>query len=127
MARFFGGNEYKASEKNFAAHYLHHMATHADLNHSVIHPGRTDKNAARPMHFNSLLNKHLLLWISNTVGNHPGRGASRSRAGSRIFAVVKHHSRVQPGRGVHGFARHEIKKLPAGLSQVLLRSAEIHS
>ena len=68
MARFIGGNEYKSSEKNFAAHHLHNIAANADVNHSVIYPRRADKNAARPMHFNSLLNKHLLLWISNTIG-----------------------------------------------------------
>src|SRR2546421_11325171 len=113
MARFSGTKREKTSEENFSAHYLDHIATHADVNHSVIRARRADKNTAGPTHFGSLLDPRLVLWISNTIGHHPCGGAPRGGGRGRIFSVVKNHPRMQSCRGVHRFPGRGIKKKTA--------------
>ena len=76
MARFSGTKREKTSEENFSAHYLDHIATHADVNHSVIRARRADKNTAGPLHLDALFDVNSLFGLRYSVPHHPGRRAS---------------------------------------------------
>src|SRR5581483_5578804 len=52
------------------------------------------------------------------MSGHPGSSTACGRAGSRIFAVVKDHTGMQPCIWVHTYAGHEIEKLPPCFGQV---------
>jgi hypothetical protein len=102
-----------ALEKNFAAHNFDCVPSNAYVNYAVIVTRCSNKNPARPLHFDSLLNQHALVGFGHSVRYHPCRRASRRRPRSRVLSSVKQHASVQTGRGIDGFASHEVQKFPS--------------
>jgi hypothetical protein len=71
------------SKRNFSADNLDNISTDPHINHSVIPEGGADKNLAGTSHLDSLLDQHAFFGLSDTVGCHPCRRASRCTPRSR--------------------------------------------
>src|SRR5689334_7102282 len=85
----------------------------------------TNKNPARTFHFDALLDHYALIRLCDTVRHHPGRGATRSRASSRIFAVIENHAGVKTGTLVNRFTSNAVQELAAGRTQIFSRGCVI--
>jgi hypothetical protein len=117
----------KLSKRNFSADNLDNISTDPHINHSVILAGGADKDPAGPIHLDTLFDQHALFRLSDAVGYHPCRRASRRRTGRRVLTVVEHHASVQPGRGIHGLAADKVKKSSTGTLEVFLRAFHVHA
>src|ERR1700722_18910107 len=87
------------SDRHFAAENFYTISTDTHIDDLVILRTttlrRAHKNAARTVHFEPLLNQHLLLARRNTVRNHPRGATTGGRTRRRIISVVKNHAGVQ--------------------------------
>ena len=116
-------------ERDLAAKNFYTISTDTHIDHIVIltifFSAGAHKNAAGTVHFETLLDHHLLLALSNAMRDHPGGAAPRRRSGRRIVAVIKNHAGVDPGFRVDRFAADKVKKLPAGTDEIFARGIEI--
>ena len=116
---------------DFTAEYFDTISTDTHIDHMVIMlvamPGGAYKNAAGPVHFESLFDQNLFIAGGNAMRHHPCRATSRRRPRSRIVAIVKNHARMQVGFRIHRLPTNEVKEFAAGAAQILSRTIEIES
>src|SRR5688572_6248686 len=101
-----------------AAHELGTIAAHADILHYIAAFAGPDKDPAQAPYLHPLLDEHLFFRLGDAIAHHPGGGASGSRTGGGIFAVVEDHAGSQPDLGIAGFAAHEVHELGVGLLEI---------
>jgi len=114
-----------ALKEKFSAKNFDSISTDTHINHSVIPVGSPYKNATRTVHLNALLDQDAFVGPGHVGCHHPCGGATRSRPGSWIFAVVEHHASMQPRSRVQGLASHEVKKLSARAFQIFRGTVEV--
>src|SRR5580658_9471780 len=116
-------------ECDFTAENFHTISTDTHIDHLVIllvdALGGANKNPARAVHFEPLLDQNPLLAGCNAVRHHPGGAASGGGTGRGIVPVVKNHASMEPSFGIDGFAANEIKEFSAARCKVFGGAHEI--